>query len=67
MIFGLTQEQAKKYLINCFKFTTPGLAVLFASLATGANWKVSLLAGLYIFYSNLSDLFKKIDKSRATE
>ncbi len=55
-----TPAKKKKFLKNLLRFTAPGLAVVFSQLALGADWKVALLAGLYVIYSLASDFFSKI-------
>ena len=54
------KESLKKWGWNLLKFTAPVLAILFAQLASGVDYKAALLLALYAFYAALSDLFKKI-------
>ena len=56
----LTPAKKKKFLKNLLKFTAPVLAIFFAQLATGVNWKASALIAVYAFYAALSDLFSKV-------
>lgn len=50
----------KKFVTNLLKFTAPALAVLFAQLALGTNWKASILLASYILWGILADYFKKL-------
>ena len=59
-ILGLTPTNYKKFLKNLLKFTAPVIAILFAQLATGVNWKQASLVALYALYAILADFFKKI-------
>ena len=60
----LNSEEFKSYLINSLKFTAPGLAVFFGQLALGVDWKAAALTASFVFYANLSDLFKKISQGK---
>lgn len=60
----LNKEELKKYLINTLKFTAPGLAVFFGQLALGVDWRASALTASFVFYTNLSDLFKKFGQGK---
>lgn len=48
-----------KWGMNILRFTAPVLAIFFAQLALGVDWKVAGLLALYAFYAALADLFKK--------
>jgi hypothetical protein len=56
------KETLTKWLDNILKFTAPALAVFFAQLATGVNWKPALLVALLAFYGLLADALKKINE-----
>jgi len=60
----LNKEELRGYLLNCLKFTAPGLTVLFAQLALGIDLRAALLTASFVFYANLSDLFKKISQGK---
>lgn len=59
---GLTPAKYKKWMLNILKFTAPALAIFFAQLATGVDWKAASLVALYALYGLLADYFKKVSK-----
>lgn len=60
----LNKEELRAYLLNCLKFTAPGLAVFFGQLALGIDFRAALLTASLVLYGNLSDLFKKISQGK---
>ena len=58
-VIGLTPAKAEKFGKNLLKFTAPVLAIFFAQLATGVNWKAAGAVALYALYALLSDYFSK--------
>jgi hypothetical protein len=63
MLKRLTPEQWHKFAINLLKFTAPVLAIFFAQLATGVDYRVAGMLALYALYALLSDYFSKMNKS----
>lgn len=64
MQLRLNQDEFRKYLINTVRFTAPTLAVFFGQLALKVDWKAAGLVALLTLYTNLSDYFKKLEKSK---
>ena len=60
----LNKVEWKQYLQNTLRFTAPALAVLFAQLALGVDWRAASLVALYTLYANLSDYFKKLNQGK---
>ena len=60
MKLNMTKANQEKFLKNLWKFSAPILAILFAQLATGVNWKPACLVALYALYAAVSDYFAKI-------
>lgn len=56
----LDKEQLNKWLKNLLKFTAPVLAIFFAQMAMGVEWKAAGLLALYALYALLADYFKKL-------
>lgn len=56
------KETLKRWLANLLKFTAPALAVLFAQLATGVDWKSASLVALLAFYGLIADGLKKMNE-----
>lgn len=56
----LTPKAKEKFLKNLLRFTAPVLAIFFAQLATGVNWKAAAMVAIYALYAALSDFFKKV-------
>ena len=55
----LSQDQKKRFLTNLYKFSAPLVAIFFAQLAVGVNWKQAGLVALYAFYAATADFLKK--------
>lgn len=58
----LNKTEWKGYLINCLKFTAPGLAAFFGQLKLGVSWQVALITAALVLYGNLSDFFGKLNQ-----
>ena len=56
----MTTVQRDKFLKNLLKFTAPILAIFFAQLAAGVDFRAALLVATYALYAASSDLFNKI-------
>lgn len=56
----MTKKNQEKFFKNLLRFTAPILAVLFAQLAQGVNWKTAGLVALYMLYAAISDYFSKV-------
>lgn len=63
MKLRLSNEQFSKWAKNLLKFTAPVLAIFFAQLATGVDWRAAGLIALYALYAVLSDYLKKLGES----
>ena len=59
-VLNMTPKKYEKFGKNLLKFTAPVLAIFFAQLATGVNWKAAALVAVYALYALLSDYFAKI-------
>ena len=59
MKLNMTDKQKKKFVKNLWRFTTPILVIFFTQLATGVNWKASVLVALYAFYAAIADYLSK--------
>lgn len=55
----LIKQDWQKWFKNFYTFVAPTLAIFFAQLAIGVNWKAAGLVALLAFYQSLSDLFSK--------
>ena len=55
----LIAQDWQKLFKNFLKFVAPTLAIFFAQLAIGVNWKAAGLVALLALYQSLSDLFSK--------
>lgn len=60
----LNKTEWKQYLINCLKFTAPGLAVFFSQLALGIDWRASALTASFVLYANISDFLTKLNQGK---
>ena len=56
----MTKRQKEKFIHNLFVFSAPVLAIFFAQLAMGVEWKPAGLVALYAFYAGVSDYMKKV-------
>ncbi len=54
------QELLQKWLKNFVIFTAPALAIFFAQLASGVEWRVAGMVALLALYGLLADYFKKL-------
>lgn len=62
----MTPEKWAKLRHNLLVFVSPTLAILFAQLAVGVDWKVAAPLALFALYQALSDYFaKKAKESRS--
>ncbi len=61
--FRMSADNYKKWGHNFLKFVAPTLAVFFAQLAVGVNWKPAVLVALLALYQSLSDYFGKMSKN----
>lgn len=59
--FTLDPVQTKAWLKNLLRFTAPALAIFFAQLALGVDWKAAGLVALYSLYALISDYLKKLN------
>lgn len=55
----MTKTDREKFLRNVLKFTAPALAVFFAQLALGVEWRAAGLVALLTLYGLLADFFKR--------
>jgi len=56
----MTRKNKEKFLKNLLKFTAPGLAIFFAQLALGKDWRVALATAVLVLYGATSDYFSKV-------
>ena len=59
-VLGLTHAKWNKFSKNLLKFSAPVLAIFFAQLATGVDFKSAFMVALYAMYALISDYMSKI-------
>lgn len=57
----LNREDLEKLFNNFLRFVAPTLAIFFAQLAIGVEWKAAGMVALLALYQALSDFFKKLN------
>lgn len=55
----LSPEDKERWVKNFLKFVAPTLAIFFAQLAMGVDYRPAALVALLALYQSLSDLFNK--------
>lgn len=60
----LNKENLNKWLKNALIFVAPTLAIFFAQLATGVDFKLALPVAIFALYQSLSDYFSKLSSQK---
>lgn len=56
----MSKADLQSYGVNFIKFVAPTLAIFFAQLALGVDYRAAALVALFALYQSASDFFSKL-------